>query len=111
MSKIFKNEAELATHVISWLREEGWVVHQEVEIPGGYRTADIVAEKDGKIWIIECKNTFTEAVLDQCYWHMRNTHYVSCAVPGYDHTTYSRSRSQGTTSMVKGHFLRCHGIG
>ena len=111
MSKVFKDEAELATHVIEWLRSNGWAVHQEVMLSYSGRTADVIAEKDGKLWIVECKNTFSDSVLEQCYMHMPYCHYVSAAVPGYDRTVYRRSSSQGRASMVKKHFLKYNGIG
>ena len=110
MSRIWDNEAALANELILWLTKEGWVVHQEVQLTGSGRTVDIVAEKDNKLWAIECKNTFTESVLDQCYLHTPNFHYISCAVPGY-RRSYRYSSSQKETSFVKEHFLRCHGIG
>lgn len=111
MSSLFKNEAELANQVIEWLIKEGWTVHQEVMVSASGRTIDIVAEKDKKLWAIECKNTFTEAVLDQCYMHRNYVHYVSCAVSGYQHRPYRRSPSKKETSFVKNHFLQCFGIG
>lgn len=109
MSKIFNTEAELATHVIEWLGKQGWTVHQEVMITGSGRTADIVAEKDNKIWIVECKNSFTESVLEQCYMHGRYCHYVSAAVPGSKKRNYYSSSIK--MSIVKKHFIKSHGIG
>jgi hypothetical protein len=111
VSKIFDTETELANEVIAWLEGKGWTVHKEVMIISSGRTIDIIAEKNGVIWAVECKNTFTESVLDQCYLHRKYVHYVSAAVPGYDHTTYRRSMSQAKTSFVKEHFLKCFGIG
>jgi hypothetical protein len=86
-----------------WLESNGWTVHQEVQLTGLGRTVDIIAEKDNKLWAIECKNTFTESVLDQCYLHTPHFHYVSCAVPGYDKRIY-KWFSKRQTSFVKEHF-------
>lgn len=76
------SERELAAAVVAWL-EGGWDVYQEVA--GNCGVADIVAvDKDGpRLWIIECKTSFSLAVLSQA-WHWIKAgaaHRVSVAVP------------------------------
>ena len=75
-------ETELAAHIVSWIKGEGWEVFQEVD-PGIGNTADIVGKCGDKIWVVECKTTMSLQLLDQAYeWLQLNlAHYVSVAVP------------------------------
>lgn len=80
-------EQALAQHVIDWLEAQHWDVYQEVPLHGGgSKTADIVAVRNGLVWVIECKTTLSLAVMAQASsW---NVHLRSIAVPwakrGYD---------------------------
>jgi hypothetical protein len=59
-------ETDLAAVVVDWLESEDWEVYQEICFDGGgSKTADIVAVKDGHIWIIETKLSLTLQVLAQ----------------------------------------------
>ncbi len=72
-------ETELAAPIIDWLAEQHWDVYQEVEFRRAGGVADIVAVRDGVIWVIECKVTYGLAVLGQAAaW---DVHYRSVAVP------------------------------
>jgi hypothetical protein len=74
----FKSESEMAAIAVAWLKKEGWEVYQEVQFG---QVADIVAVKDKKTWVIECKLTFGLAVLEQaCEWRDQ-ANFVSIAVP------------------------------
>lgn len=75
----FQTEAEMAAVVVTWLREQGWDVFQEVKAWGP--VADIVALQHGRSWIIECKLTGSLALLDQALAWVGHAHYVSVAVP------------------------------
>lgn len=73
------SEVELAKPVVEWLNDQHWNVYQEVEFSGHSGVADIVAERQGILWIIECKTTYSFAVLNQAMrWP---AHYRSVAVP------------------------------
>ena len=61
----FRNEAALAAVVVTWLRDLGWDVHQEVCAGGGARRADLVAVMGPRLWVIETKLAFGMAVLEQ----------------------------------------------
>ena len=73
------NEQDLAKPVVAWLEDQHWDVYQEVQVHRGGRIADIVAVRNKLVWIIECKKTFSLAVMEQAsYWHV---HYRSVAIP------------------------------
>lgn len=56
-------EIELAQHVIAYFKGEGWEVYQEV--PFLSWVADIVVTKDDLIGVVECKQSYGFAVLEQ----------------------------------------------
>lgn len=74
-------EKDLAAIVVSDLKEQGWEIYQEVET--GWGRADIVAKNGNILWIIECKMSFSLAVIEQAWNHIRShrSHFVSVAVP------------------------------
>jgi len=72
-------ETDLAAPVVAWLLEQHWNVYQEVEFRRWGGVADIVAERNGIMWIIESKTSYCFAVLEQAMrWPV---HYRSVAVP------------------------------
>lgn len=73
-------ETDIAKVVVSWLRDWGWEVYQEVQFFGSNR-ADIVAVIKPKIWIIEVKLHHGIKVLEQAHGWIPWSHYVSVAVP------------------------------
>lgn len=75
----FASEADLAKVVIAWLRAEGWIVFQEVEHRGDI--ADIVATRDGKVAVIECKLHLNLEVLHQADRWLPRAHFAWAAVP------------------------------
>lgn len=73
------SESDLAAPVVTWLSDQNWNVYQEVEFKGHGGVADIVAERLGILWIIECKTSYSFRVLEQASeWP---AHYRSIAVP------------------------------
>jgi len=77
----FKSEEEFAEIIVKWLKHNGWEVYQEVQPYQYGNTADIVAEKERKYWIIECKLNFGFAVMAQADRWNGHANYVSIAVP------------------------------
>jgi len=75
----FKDESSLAESVVCWLKNEGWEVYKEVKPLKLNEVADIVAVKDGKIWIVECKVSYGSKVLEQAYKWKKYVDYVSVA--------------------------------
>lgn len=73
-------EQSLAALVVAWLEAQHWEVYQEVQPHGGgSEAADIVAVRSGLVWVIECKTTFSLAVMAQAVrW---GSHLRSVAVP------------------------------
>lgn len=92
-------EEELAAQVVSWLRDQEWVVYQEVMCHD--KVCDIVAERGGVLWAIECKTTLSLAVMAQAHYWRKLSNHSSVAVPG----TYRRRSS--FSKIV----LRDYGIG
>lgn len=74
------SEKDLAAIVVSDLTEQGWEIYQEVET--GWGRADIVAKNGNILWVIECKMSFSLAVIEQAWNHIRShkSHFVSVAV-------------------------------
>lgn len=79
--KPFDSERDLAKQVIAWLADQQWEVFQEVQVLRGSNVADIVARRDGILWVIECKLSFGFAVIDQAFEWRDFAHYTSVATP------------------------------
>lgn len=71
-------EADLAPPLLTFLEHEGWDLYQEVEGAGG--RCDLVAVKEGKVWIIELKTHLSLALLEQAVTRLPYAHVVSVAV-------------------------------
>ena len=99
------NEAEVGAALIQWLRGDGWQVWQEVRLCYGGGTADVVAERGRRIWIIECKRGLGLRVLDQAERWLDYADFVSVAT----------ARSDGGRTTEPGAFtyraLRSAGVG
>lgn len=93
----FDSESALAAVVVTWLKSSSWEVYQEVEASGA--RADIIAVRDGTLWVIECKNSFSSNVVDQAYGWLKCANRVSVAVP----------RGRGPLCLEM--FCAGHGIG
>jgi hypothetical protein len=76
---VFKKEAALAAVVVSWLKDLGWDVHQEVCAGGAAKRADIVAVMGSRLWVIETKLVFGLAVLEQAAAWRYHANMVSLA--------------------------------
>jgi hypothetical protein len=72
-------EIDIAKPVVAYLQARGWTVYQEVELLFGI--ADIVAELDGKLWVVEVKNSLSLALIAQANRWLGSTHWVSLAIP------------------------------
>lgn len=76
----FASERAMAEAVVSWLRADGWSTFHEVECRGG--RADIVAVRQGLVWLIETKLRAGLEVLAQAIEKRRSgAHGVLVAVP------------------------------
>lgn len=87
----FKTEAEMASLIVEWLKEQKWEVYQEVS-PGRYSArADIVAVMSAVVWVIETKLSLSMNLVSQGMSWIKYAHYVSIGVPvcrsggGYHH--------------------------
>lgn len=75
------SEVELLKPVIRWLHDMKWEVYQEVSTGYGCARADIVAVNGPVLWVIEGKQTFSLALIEQAYqWHPF-ANLISVAVP------------------------------
>ena len=74
-------EVDLAAQITKWLKDRDWEVYQEVILPGVKGPADIVAVKDGKVWIIETKLSLNLDLLGQAYRWLGMAHWVSMGLP------------------------------
>lgn len=74
-------ETEVAKRIVDYLIELKWTVYQEVRMSLGCPVADIIAEQNGKYWVIECKTSLSLKVMEQaCYWR-GFANMVSVAAP------------------------------
>jgi len=103
MREKFKSETELAEQVIKYLKDLKWEVYQEVQIASYGSIADIVAVKNGLVWIIECKLSLSLDVIGQAECWTRHANYTSVAVPA------SLKDSKGRDFAYK--ILKQYGIG
>jgi hypothetical protein len=98
------SEAELAAIVVTFLESQGWTTYKEVRGGDvGSRIADIVALKDGLIWVVEAKLAFSAVVVEQAWKWKRDAHFISIAVP-------QRNLSMKGSSVLH-HFCNAEGIG
>lgn len=67
-------EVELANHIIEYLKQEGWEVYQEV--PFCSWVADIVATKGDLLGVVECKQSYGFAVLEQAERWLKYANFV-----------------------------------
>jgi len=79
------SERHVARPVVDELTNENWDVYQEVPVflphLGSEVVADIVAVRDGVIWVIECKRTLSFQLLAQANQWLPYAHRVSIAIP------------------------------
>lgn len=79
MAEIGSSERDLARALITYLVKKGWPQpYQEVKYRKG--TADIVVDRSGHGWVIECKKSLSLAVLGQAYEWQHDNRFVSVAV-------------------------------
>lgn len=79
MEKIGTTERDLAKALIAFLVKKGWPQpYQEVKYRQG--TADVVVDRSGHGWVIECKKSLSLAVLGQAYEWQHDNRFVSVAV-------------------------------
>ena len=89
MSDAF-SEKELAAHIISYLREDGFDVYQEVPFNGV--AADIVATRGPLLAVVETKKNLGLDVLEQCcgWLNYANIVYAGVWKPKRSQTTFGR---------------------
>lgn len=92
-------ESDIGQILVEYLRGEGWDCYPEVDLRVG--RADIVAVRDKRfVWVIECKQGMSLALLDQAHRWVGYAHYISVALPRY--------KRMAESARI---FMRDHGIG
>lgn len=91
MSKWPENEVELCKPLIWWLQDLKWTVYQEVQIEAFGAIADIIAVRDGIVWVIEAKRSLSLDLLAQAVDWAPYANFVSIATP-VGKTKLKRSR-------------------
>ena len=76
------SEIDIAKCVVNYLTEMKWEVYQEVQTIYGPR-ADIVAVRNGVLWVIECKKNLSLALINQAYFWLKYSNYVSVVSATY----------------------------
>jgi len=95
-------EKEIAKIVIAWLKNQHWVIYQEVQQYMYGPVADIVAVQGKILWVIETKTSLTFKLIAQVQRWKMNAHYVSVAVP---------SAKLDSGRLFAEHVLKWQGIG
>lgn len=73
-------EERIGAAVSAYLRSMEWTVYAEVQVPAaGKRRADIVAVRDGEVWVVECKTRLTWSAIAQAEAWEGWAHYRSVA--------------------------------
>lgn len=87
------SEEDLARVVVEHFRANGWTVYQEV-MYGRYdgRRADLVADRNGELHVVEVKTSFSTRLIEQArFWQMR-AEYTSIAIPSPIRQTKTHAR-------------------
>jgi hypothetical protein len=87
-----RSEVDIAGAVVTWLRDRGWTVYQEVQMGHMGRRIDIVAELDRRLWAIECKRVHSWEVIEQAMYWIGVAHWVSVATAGRMRRTIPQQR-------------------
>jgi len=102
------SELSLARIVVQHFQREGWEVYEEVDAAAG--CADLVVTRGPLLGVVECKQSFGFAVLDQCVrwrpyahlvwaatWHPKgagsHTGHILCRHLGVGHLTVDRTHA------------------
>lgn len=106
----FKNEEELATYFQNYLEDNGFDCYPEVVFDRFGGRPDIVAVKDEKVYVFECKMNFGLSVVTQAYrWF---SHYnASYGFPDYIYTVTPYKKSSKRRNDLLDDVMREHGIG
>lgn len=76
-----RRETDVGQPVSEWLRDMGWRVYPEVEVPKATGIADMVATRGPLVWIIECKVSLSLDLLGQIIQWEGFAHMRSIAIP------------------------------
>lgn len=75
------SESSMAEKVVSWLEQDGWTIYQEVQPHVDGPRADIVAQREGALWVVEAKKQLSFDLLAQAEHWKGSAHCVWVAVP------------------------------
>lgn len=81
MAQKFDSEQELAEHVIKWLKGKGYEVWEEVQPKRNASYADIVAQKDDELIIVECKKSYGASLISDAMKWVSYADRVAMAYP------------------------------
>lgn len=99
-------ETDVAAFVVKYLKEEGWEVYQEVQIPHkfqhGYRVIDIVGIRNGRVLICETKTSFSESLIYQAIKWIGWADEVIIAAPNKNKEHFSKIWAQAGMLGVLG---------
>ena len=76
--KLIKSEKDLLSHLIAYLKKDGYNV--KIEVPNMGQSADLVATKGRWVTFIEAKMNNWERALNQCIAHETVGDYIYIAI-------------------------------
>jgi len=86
-------EEDMGRLLVEYLRADGWIVYQEVKCSrySGPR-ADIVADRNGELHVVEVKTCFSSRLINQARSWQTWAEYTSIAIPYPTHISGSKAR-------------------
>jgi hypothetical protein len=94
------SETDLAAALIAVLTQDGWKCYSEVQVASFGDRADVMATKNGILWVFECKLTPNLDVLGQALRWVGKAHYVSICTPHSTSNPYS-NKGRFITDWIK----------
>lgn len=96
-------EARLAAALIAVITQDGWDCYSEVQVESYGHRADVVAVKNGIVWVFECKLTANMDVLGQALRWVGRAHFVSICTPYGGINDPWSNRGKFIVDWIKGH--------
>lgn len=101
------SENDLARLVQSELEADGWTVYEEVQVHRGGAIADLVAERNGFLKVIETKMSLSLSVIEQAYQWQGYANAVFIAFPRFrplNKPFYTDPKGQRIATLMCKHF-------
>jgi len=99
------SESQFAGKIIPYLNEMKWNVYQEVFLGTGRNVADIIAEYNGLVWVIEVKLSLSMALLEQTMFYQGRANFISIFTPDLKPVKGHRAFNYMLSHLGVGHLV------